>query len=285
MTSYDYLVIGHVSRDRIPPEIGAEGPTWRAGGTAAYAGRTARALGGRVAVLTSAGPDFDLAQALPGLTVTNVPAPTSTSFTNHYTPQGRIQTVHGFATPLTLEHLPSAWSEPSIVHLGPIAAETDPAFVERFPASLIGLTPQGWMRRWDETGRVWAQEWARAAVILPRADAVILSEEDLLFPEMLDQFRRWSRLLVLTDGARGCQVYVGDDERRIPAPDVTEVDATGAGDIFAAAFLTYLQRKGGDPWAAAVQANRVAAISVTAAGLDNKIARIESLDLAFQGGP
>jgi len=47
---------------------------------------------------------------------------------------------------------------------------------------------------------------------------------------------------------------------------VIEVDATGAGDIFAAAFFVRLQR-GADPWTAACFANCVAAQSVIRAGL------------------
>jgi sugar/nucleoside kinase (ribokinase family) len=48
---------------------------------------------------------------------------------------------------------------------------------------------------------------------------------------------------------------------------MTEVDATGAGDIFAAAFFTrlYLTR---DPWEAARFATQLAAYSVMRVGLE-----------------
>jgi sugar/nucleoside kinase (ribokinase family) len=55
--------------------------------------------------------------------------------------------------------------------------------------------------------------------------------------------------------------------RRFRPPQEQEVDPTGAGDIFAAAFFTrlYLTR---DPWEAARFANQVAATSVTRRGLE-----------------
>jgi sugar/nucleoside kinase (ribokinase family) len=42
---------------------------------------------------------------------------------------------------------------------------------------------------------------------------------------------------VVKDGARGVHVHLHGQERAYPAPDVTVVDATGAGDAFAAGFL------------------------------------------------
>jgi sugar/nucleoside kinase (ribokinase family) len=62
-------------------------------------------------------------------------------------------------------------------------------------------------------------------------------------------------------------VYWNGDIRRIRAPHVEELDATGAGDIFAAAFFTrlYLTR---DPWESARFANQIAAMSVTRRGLE-----------------
>ena len=66
-------------------------------------------------------------------------------------------------------------------------------------------------------------------------------------------------------------VYFGDEVRSVPAPRVTMVDPTGAGDIFATAFLTRLHQTGGDPWEAARFANNIAAQSVTVSGLPHKM--------------
>ena len=269
MKPIDYLLVGHVTLDVLP-----QGSI--PGGTVSYAGRTAHALGCRTAALTSAGPAFDFAAALPGVAVHNMPAPETTTFTNTYTPQGRVQTVHHIAAPLAVGDLPDAWRSPRIVHLGPVANEVDRAFVRAFPKSIIGITPQGWMRTWDGDGRVSACIWPQAAAVLPFASVVIISREDLLYEAMLAEFCRLSPLVILTDGAAGCTLYRGNESRHVAAPAVTEIDPTGAGDIFAAAFLTYFAGTGGDPWEAARRANIVAAASVTASGLDEKLAAMRS---------
>ncbi|MCA9936115.1 MAG: hypothetical protein KC415_19415, partial [Anaerolineales bacterium] len=163
----DYLIIGHISQDVTPNGF-------KIGGTAAYAGRAAQIMGCRTAVVTSATADTDLATALPDIYLYRVPTAENTTFDNVYTENGRSQIIHNIAAPLTPAHVPTEWQRVPIVHLGPVANEIDPAMINLFSNSLIGLTPQGWMRRWDENGRVYAREWEAAAVILPLAAAVII---------------------------------------------------------------------------------------------------------------
>ncbi|RMG99792.1 MAG: ribokinase [Chloroflexi bacterium] len=268
MEKIDYLVAGHISADVIP------GGT-KIGGAVAYAGRTAQALGCRTAALTSAAPGYNWEAALPGILVHAVPAAETTTFENVYTPSGRVQTVHGWAERLTTAHLPESWKRASIVHLAPIANEVDPDLIYSFSNSVVGLTPQGWLRRWDENGRVYATNWERAAEILPLAAAVILSEEDLPDRATLEAYRQWSRLLVLTQGKEGCTLFMDDEVQHIPAPVVREVEPTGAGDIFAAAFLTRLYQTAGNPWEAARFANEIASLSVTKPDLPSKITLIQ----------
>jgi sugar/nucleoside kinase (ribokinase family) len=116
--------------------------------------------------------------------------------------------------------------------------------------------------------------------LLARADGVVLSEEDVGGDQhLLAEYATQTRLLVVTDGVRGCTVYEHGRARRFSAPAVDEVDPTGAGDVFAAAFFVALQRVG-DAWTAARFANCVAARSVTRAGLKStptpdEIARCE----------
>ncbi len=267
METIDYLVIGHLSRDVVAAGFAV-------GGTVAYAGRAAQAMGANVAILTSTVSDEPGIAALSGVQVCSIAAKASTTFENIYTENGRLQILHDLAQPITPVHLPSTWSQPAIVHFGPLANEIDPQMVHQFPNSIIGMTPQGWMRRWDENGHIYAQEWEQAAEILPLATAVILSQEDLLNDEMLAQYRKWSKLLVLTKGANGCTVYYEDETHHIPVSTVTEIEPTGAGDIFAAAFLLKYQQTDGDYCQAAGFANEIAAQSVTQSGLDAKMARI-----------
>jgi sugar/nucleoside kinase (ribokinase family) len=62
-------------------------------------------------------------------------------------------------------------------------------------------------------------------------------------------------------------LYWNGDRRRLRAPQFTEIDATGAGDIFAAAFFIRLYTTR-DPWEAARFATLIASHSVTRVGLD-----------------
>jgi sugar/nucleoside kinase (ribokinase family) len=159
--------------------------------------------------------------------------------------------------------------------LGPVANEIDPGLLDLFEDSLIGLTPQGWLRRWSEDGHVYADHWQAAEHVLPRASAIILSQEDLLNAAMLEHYCRLSRLLVLTAGRDGCTVYWRGQVRDVPPPTVTSVEETGAGDIFAAAFLVRLRQTPEDPLEAAVFANHIASASITQAGLPAKMAAIQ----------
>ncbi|HKR69332.1 MAG TPA: PfkB family carbohydrate kinase [Streptosporangiaceae bacterium] len=72
-------------------------------------------------------------------------------------------------------------------------------------------------------------------------------------------------LVVVRDGPRGCTLYGGSGEIHLPAPAVTVVDSTGAGDAHTGALLAEL-RLTGDPVSAARVANAAAAFAVTRSG-------------------
>lgn len=255
----DYLVIGHLTVDLTP-----NGP--RLGGTAAYAALTAQALGLRVGVVTSWAAEIPLGP-LSSLPVVSFPAEQSTCFENIYTPTGRKQILRGLAPRLDYYHIPEPWRTASIIHLGPVAQEVEPGLVRSFGSSLVGVTPQGWLRSWNEQGQVLPTEWPEAGFVLERAGAAVISVEDVAGDEdRIDEMAAWCRLLAVTEGSQGARLYWHGDVRRFRALQVAEVDATGAGDVFAAAFFTrlFLTR---DPWEAARFATQLGTISVTRPGL------------------
>jgi len=263
MVELDYMVIGHVTRDLI-------NGGFTIGGTAAYSSRTARALGNRVGVVTSASPELDLGQFLDGILVARSPAADTTTFENVYLPNGRRQALHSLAETLTPDMVPSHWKVApgsGIVHVGPVARECDPSLADAFGDAFLGVTPQGWMRRWGQSRKVSGYLWEQAGPWLARADAIVLSDEDVHHDESLvARYASQTRLLVVTHGTTGCTVYTQGQTRSFSATSMPEVDPTGAGDIFAAAFFVSLQRCG-DPWTAARFANCIAASSVTRIGL------------------
>jgi sugar/nucleoside kinase (ribokinase family) len=256
----DYLVLGHVTQD-----LTAAGP--RPGGTATFAALTARSLGLRVGVVTAVGQNDSLA-ALDEIPVVSTPSENSTTFENVNTEQGRQQILHQRAAPIAYEDVPEAWRNARILHLGPVDQELEVELPGSFSPSLLGITPQGWMRTWKSDGQVLRCEWQKAESLLPQAGAVVVSREDLGGDdEQIDWMAHQTRLLAVTEGSAGCVLYWHGDRRRFRAPEVEEVDATGAGDIFAAAFFVRLLATR-DPWEAARFATHLAARSVARAGLD-----------------
>ena len=265
LVELDYLVIGHATRD-----LG--GDSFGIGGTAAYAARTASALGCRVGLITSADADLDLSQALPNVLVANTLSQATTTIENVTTAGERHQVIHQIAQPLVPAMAPESW-RPAIVHVGPVARECHPGFMSAFGTAFVGVTPQGWMRQWDEQGQVSPCRWTGMEDVLACADAVALSLEDVAGNwDLVAEYAAQARVLAVTQGARGCTVFAAGQTRHFPVPAVDEEDSTGAGDIFAACFFYALQRDAarsgvGDPWAAARFANCIAAQSVTRQGL------------------
>lgn len=263
----EYLAIGHVARDVVPGG-------YKPGGTAVYATRLAQALGLTTAVVTSTRPDYDLSHILPHTLLHSVPAQADTIFDNVYEGDQRTQTVQSVAEAIRPADIPAEWRTAEIVHLGPIANEIDPAIIELFDRDqqIIGLTPQGWMRHWDEHGRVYAQPIPAAQTLLRRATIVVISEEDLLDNEMLTHYRAGADILVMTQSAAGCRVFTKEhDGQQITAVRQTPVDPTGAGDIFAAALFIRYAQNDGNILEAATYANQIAAHSVTQTSLDAKV--------------
>jgi sugar/nucleoside kinase (ribokinase family) len=270
----DYLVLGHVTVDRL------DGQRVVLGGTATYAALTARNLGARVGIHTSASYEPGLVDTLYGTMVARIPAEYTSCFVNEYVNGHRRQTIESVAERLTYEQLLPEWRNPPIVHLGPLCQELDPLLVTRFPKSLIGVTPQGWMRAWDDDGVVSAVAWADAERVLARADAVVISEDDVAERSIIQDWAARARMLVVTLGERGCDVYRAGEDGAYHSPAFrsgTEVDPTGAGDVFAAAFFWHLHQSGGDWRRAADWANCVASFVVEQRGHKGvpKLAEVE----------
>ena len=90
------------------------------------------------------------------------------------------------------------------------------------------------------------------AAILPRADVVKVSAEDLAFMypdlEMVDAAvavqRESGAVVLLTDGAKSVHVITADEDVILEVPRVHVVDTVGAGDSFSGGFLSQWVRRG-----------------------------------------
>lgn len=82
--------------------------------------------------------------------------------------------------------------------------------------------------------------------------------------------------LVVTLGAKGAYVLIGDTERIVPGYSVIAIDTVAAGDAFNGALAVALSR-GDDPLEAVRFANAVGAISVTRVGAQPSLPKLEEV--------
>jgi len=260
VTTPDFVVIGHVVRDLLPRG-------WRLGGTATFAAVQAQRLGFRVGVVTRAGPELSLPALLPDVMFAGGASTSTTSFENVYEGGRRRQRVPSQAEPLTGDDVPAAWRGAPIVLLGPVCGEAPPGLGELFPRSLVGVSAQGWLRRVDSSRRVRRRAWTGKR-FWPGCRVLFVSDEDL--GRRRDQLARWTAevpLVVLTRYRRGARVHWRRGWRSIKAFPSREKDPTGAGDIFAAAFLVRYYETS-DVAGSARFASAAAACSVEAPGIE-----------------
>jgi sugar/nucleoside kinase (ribokinase family) len=255
----DYLIVGHLTSDspHDPRQLG---------GTAAYAGLTAARLGHRVGIVSACSIDLDLSP-LQEVELALQSCADSTTFENRQTADGRQQRLLRRAHVLDQSHIPPVWLQAPLVHLAPVADEVDRRLTVAFTSAFLALTPQGWLRFWDQNGTVSLLDWMIIDRQLEKADAVVFSREDLAGSQQpVEALAERCAILAVTDGPQGCEIFWSGQRERVPAPTRASLDPTGAGDIFAAAFFIALQR-GDEPIKAAQLAIRLASDSVTRPGI------------------
>ena len=192
---------------------------------------------------------------------------------NVYTEHGRIQYCYAQALPITAGDIAPGMRAPRAVLIGPLVNEIGPDVVRIFDKqTLVVAVPQGWMRRWDDTGRVYSKPWDSAPEILPYLDVLVLSLEDIDYDvSRLAPALEQVPLVVLTEYHDGSTIYRRLDngaveETKIAPRPAAEFDPTGAGDVFATAFMIRLQETG-DPVQSARFANVTASFSVEHPGV------------------
>ena len=229
-----FLSVGHFCYDVSPNG-------YILGGSASYSTLTARNLGHHARAVTAVGTNFDRQNPLlDGITTVYCESPETTIFDNQYDENGhRQQFILGAAKELKGPDVPVKWYTSDIVYLCPIADEVSAELVHCFSKNtLIGATPQGWLRQWNASGKVEAKRWGTAEDILPYIDVLILSDEDVRsYPDELEKYIQLAPMVVLTRGANGATFFQDGAKLKSTAYSVTEIDPTGAGDVFATSFL------------------------------------------------
>lgn len=260
MTSLDYLAIGHLTLDRSSDGLSV-------GGSVAYSCLTASRLGLRAGMVTVAGEEMDWQRELPGVEISRRPSPRSTSFENRYRSGARTQRLLAAAGPVNPRAVPPGWRSSPIVHLAPVVHEVASPLLDTLAGQLVALTPQGLLRRWGLDGTVEPGRWAGSEALLARCQVVVVSEEDMRAdPDFLGLCIRRVPITLVTRGPRGAVLHHEGEAIPFPACPADEVEPTGAGDVFAAAFLVEYYRTG-NPCASTAFACCAAAFAVERPGL------------------
>jgi hypothetical protein len=255
----EFIAIGHVTLDRF-------GDVVRPGGAALYAAVTAARLGLSAGILTSHADDFPLEVVPPHIEVVSVPAAATTVFEHEQAADERRLRVRATATPLGVDDLPEDWRDPELVLLAPVIDEVDGALATAFEGATLAADAQGWLRAVAADGAVQSRTWPSPKGVLSRLQALFLSGADVRGQEAaMTEWVQRVPVAAVTAGARGALLYVNGDRYEIRPRRAKQVDPTGAGDVFAAAWLVRY-RLSGDPWEAAEAAACAASLAVEGEG-------------------
>ena len=268
--SIDYLMLGSITRD-----VSASGK-YSLGGTASYSGLMANTLGSRVGIVSSMSADLNLLLLEKnGILVARQHSDVTTEYQNIYTDAGRVQYLRKRASSLTFDSVPARWLTAPIVHIGPLANDIDQSITHQFSDTFVGITLQGWLRKWDHDGRIIRSAFPKLTEVISKADAVVLSIEDVDGDwDYIERCAAVSKVLVITESDKGATVFGGGKRHQFQAPNVVMKDSTGAGDIFASVFfvLYYHTR---DYRLAARLAVKIASDSVTREGLKSVPSKVD----------
>jgi len=268
-----FLAIGHTARDEFPDG------RWRLGGTALYGAATAAKLGARVTLVTRAGPTEylvldTLCQEL-GIALHALPSDVTTTFAFTYDAAGhRTLRLRARAAPITRAEVGRAVGTPRAVLLASIAGELDDSLFAPWSGAKRVLAAQGLLRSFGADGTVVATPWADYARLLPKVDAVVVSEEDHA------GYSAWLPFttVVVTEAERGAALHARGRTDHVPAFGVAEViDQTGAGDAFAASLALGLA-EGLTMIEAATFASAAASFAVEGLGMSRLADRVRVRD-------
>ena len=259
----EILVIGHVTKDKYEDQ-------YRVGGAAYYGSVTAKKLGKNVCLVTSHADDFKFPEEMFGIDLINVPSPSTTTFHNIYSQEeyggSRTQFLSSCANRISIASIPSVWRNPDIVYLAPMVDEIGLDVASAFPNSKVVASIQGWARHWGPNGKIYSKAWD-GKDILPYVDVAVCSIEDIHSNDNLKTWIDCVPILIVTFGSGGSKIYeFGSCVDVDPVPN-TEVDPTGAGDVYACSFMIrYMETK--DSLKSANFASLVAGLSVRSYGTE-----------------
>jgi sugar/nucleoside kinase (ribokinase family) len=240
------VVVGAATRD-----LSDDDPRgWRLGGGVTYSALVAARLGVPTAALMGVDAVSERAQELDllreaGVELHTVLLDRGPVFRNIERPEGRLQWSEGPSDPVPTSAIPEDWLAAPGWILTPVAAELPDAWADAPSAeATVAVGWQGLLRelRVDAPVRHTAPA---SGPIIARADIVGISRDDvdpsMTIDTLAGHLHPWATLIVTQGDSGGVVIETGaDGQRRLrhypPVRARQLADATGAGDVFLAAF-------------------------------------------------
>ena len=231
------LIVGLVTQDIFSADVLV------AGGVPSYAGRTVAALGVRANILTIGGKHLDRS-ALVGHTVKIVEDSETLSFGIGEASDGArlLRLIRRPGRALRASDFPEEWPVPRNIIFGPLLPDDIDieSFYRRFPESKRWIIAQGLQRviGHDQNISVNSFPTERLKELCRHGVTIFLSKTETqgwLRSDIDDLVSRCDSVVV-TDGDQGAELRLPDASYTVDAIPAKTIDATGAGDSFAAAF-------------------------------------------------
>lgn len=267
MKVFDIVTVGHFAIDYIVlPRSDIARQTL--GGSPTYVSIAARKLDAQAGVISKVGDDFpknyikllrsDKVDLFGVKKVKNV---STTSFVIKYVNGYRRLLLKSRAPPILQEDV-SPMFKAKVIHVAPIVGEISFEVIEelRKKANMLSLDPQGLLRKFDSNGRGSLRKLVNKRV-LEQIDIYKSSLQEIrkiarsrsLKASMKEIQNSGTKIVIVTLGRKGAAILFDETFRRIPAIQPKElIDPTGAGDVFAGAFLAEYVNNNDPMWCACV---------------------------------
>lgn len=285
---YDLVVVGPLSVD----SIRLDGRHHEhLGGTAAYTSLTAAKLGKKVGVLATVGPGVkeewlrELRAHKIDLRIL-VRTQETLRFEHSYSGEEDIHRVEGSGSVIDFRDVPRAFRKSRCFHFGPLFNDIAYEMIDEVAklGGLMSLDPQGYLRRKRSNGEVvLIDHWPEAARVLRSVHVLKASEEEaqaITGEEGLKQMATalhlhlgersdlGPKIVLITRGKKKSALYSHGKFSLIPSIPPDELkDPTGAGDVYAGAFIVEHMRTG-DTESSAYFASAAASLVVEEVGFE-----------------
>ena len=264
MSATQFLAIGHVTFDVNPDDLNRREP----GGAVAFASITATKHGIEPTIVTSCADDYPIDDVIDNPErYVRVNSSYTSTFENRYDARGdRVQILHASADQIAEEDVPTQWSNPEMLFVGPLTQEIAVDCLNWFRARVSCVVPQGWLRGWDDELPSPVAVWKSPPPNISRGWDICVVSESEIEPQTLGDWRDITNHLVITRGRDGADLYSKDELQPVRVPAYSDevegagIDTTGAGDVFAAAMLIRFAASG-DARHSAIYASACAALS------------------------